>query len=280
MSRPGDVAGLLDRLQEEPDRLLVADVGGEPALVAQPGGETPLGEHALEHVVALGAPSQGLGERGRPHRDQHELLDVEGVVGVGPAVEHVEHRHREGAAVGATQVPVQRQAQFVGGRPGRRQRGAEDGVGAQPGLVVGGVEGHQPEVEAPLVERLPTEQVVADLEVDAGDGAEHPLAHVPAAAVPALDGLVGAGGRSRRDDGAAASTRLEQDLDLHGRIAPRVEYLPAHQLFDRAQCPLSSLAHRSRRPRWQTVLLLVLLLWAKLADRRQWMRARPSGGSP
>ena len=27
-------------------------------------------------------------------------------------------------------------------------------------------------------------------------------------------------------------------------------------------------------------LLLVLLLWAKLAERRQWMRARPSGGGP
>ena len=39
-------------------------------------------QHAGQRVVGLHAPAQRLGVRGRPHGHDHELLEVDGVVGV------------------------------------------------------------------------------------------------------------------------------------------------------------------------------------------------------
>ena len=223
MSVVGPVAGLLDGLEEDLHALLVAQVGGEAALVAQPGGQAPVLEEVLEHVVALGGPPQSLGERGRAHRHEHELLDVEGVGGVGPAVEDVEHGQGQHAGVGPAQVAVEGEVELVGRGPGHGQGHAEDGVGAEAGLVGRAVEGEELEVEAPLVEDVPAEQGVEDLAVDAGHRPLHALAQVPGALVPALVGLVAAGGRPRRDDGPAPAAVGRPDLDLHRRVPPRVE---------------------------------------------------------
>ena len=97
-------------------------------------------QELLQGVVGLGAPAQGLGERGRADRHDHELLEVDVVVGVGAAVEHVHHRHRQHVGVGAADVAVERQLELVGRGLGHGQRHAEDGVGAEAGLVVGAVE--------------------------------------------------------------------------------------------------------------------------------------------
>ena len=133
---------------------LVGQVRGEAALVADGGGEAAVVEHRLEHVVGLGAPAQRL----RPARcadgHHHELLEVDRVVGVDAAVDDVHHRHGQHVGVGAADVAVQRQLQLVGGRPGDGEAGAEDGVGAEAGLVVGAVEVEQGLVDEPLVERL------------------------------------------------------------------------------------------------------------------------------
>ena len=119
---------------------LEREVGREAALVADGGGQAAVVEHLLEHVVGLGAPPQRLGEAGRADRHDHELLEVDVVVGVGAAVEDVHHRHRQHVGVGAADVAVQRQAELVGRGLGHGQRHAEDGVGAEAGLVVGAVE--------------------------------------------------------------------------------------------------------------------------------------------
>src|SRR6185369_2826310 len=58
-------------------------------------------------------------------------------------------------------------------------------------------------------------------------------AAVPAGvAVAQLDGLEGAGRRSRRHRGARGRPVVEADLDLHGGVAPRVEDLPSNDGFD------------------------------------------------
>ena len=89
------VAGLLDRLQDDPERRLVGlEVGGEAALIAHRGRQVAVGEDLLEGVEHLGAVAQRLAEARRPDRQDHELLDIEAVVGVGAAVHDVHHRHR------------------------------------------------------------------------------------------------------------------------------------------------------------------------------------------
>ena len=110
-------------------------------------------QHAGQRVVGLDAPAQRLGERGRAHRHDHELLQVDGVVGVHAAVDDVHHRHRQHVGVGAADVAVERQLELVGGGLGHGQRHAEDGVGAEPALVVGvPSRSIRAQVEAALVE--------------------------------------------------------------------------------------------------------------------------------
>src|SRR6185295_4313399 len=48
-----------------------------------------------------------LGERGGLGRDDHELLEIDSVVGVLAAVDDVHHRHREDPRVRSAEVPVQ-----------------------------------------------------------------------------------------------------------------------------------------------------------------------------
>ena len=105
-------------------------------------------------------------ERRRAGGDDHELLEVDLVVGVRAAVEHVHHRHRQDAGVRAAEVAPQRHA-GVGRRGVRRgQRDAEDRVGAQARLVRGAVELDQRAVEPGLVGGVAADDGLGDLAVD------------------------------------------------------------------------------------------------------------------
>ena len=110
----------------------------------------------------------------------------------------------------------------------------EDGVGAEPGLVVGAVEVDQDAVDVALVERVEPDERVVDLAVDVADRVEHALAAEAVAAVAQLDRLELPRRRAGRDDGAAARPAVEDDLDLDRRVAARVEDLAADDVFDGA----------------------------------------------
>ncbi len=68
-------------------------------------------EERAEGVERLRRPAQPLAERGRPHRDDHELLEIGRVDGVLAAVEDVDKGHRQGTGAGPAEVAVQRQAE-------------------------------------------------------------------------------------------------------------------------------------------------------------------------
>ena len=98
------VAGLLDGFQDQLDRLGVGlERRGEAALVADAGASSPcLLQHGLERVVDLGPPAQRLAEVRRADRRDHELLEVRALlVGVGAAVDDVDHRHGQQRAPSA-----------------------------------------------------------------------------------------------------------------------------------------------------------------------------------
>jgi hypothetical protein len=136
--------------------------------------------------------------------------------------------------VRSADVAVQRQLELGGGGLGHGQRDAEDGVGAQAGLVVGAVQVEQQPVDVALLEGVEADQGVVDLAVDVADGLEHALAAVALVAVAQLDGLEGAGGGARGDDGSARGPRVEDDLDLDGGIAAGVEDLASDDVLDGA----------------------------------------------
>ena len=104
------VARLLHRLGDEIQRRPGAgQVGREAALVTQAGGQPLRLQHRLQRLVDLGAPAQGLPERVRADRGDHELLHVDRAVRVRPAIDDVHHRHREHVRVRAADVPEQLQ---------------------------------------------------------------------------------------------------------------------------------------------------------------------------
>jgi hypothetical protein len=152
------VAARFDAGDQRLERVLVRlEVRRKPALVADRGGEAVLAQRALERVKGLSPVSQRLREARGAARDHHELLKVDLVVGVCPAVEHVHHRHGHHVRVAAAgelgDVAIQRHARLRRRRFRGGQGDAEDRVGAQPRLVLGPVELAQRLVERRLLAR-------------------------------------------------------------------------------------------------------------------------------
>ena len=99
-------------------------------------------------MEALRSPAHGLGQRRRPDRHEHELLQLQLVVGVDAAVQHVHQRHGQDVRVRAAQVPVQRLSGALGRGSRDRQRDAEHRVGPERAL-----RGRAVEVEHRAVDR-------------------------------------------------------------------------------------------------------------------------------
>ena len=123
-------------------------------------------------------PSRKVGEAERQH---HELLDVDGGVGVSAAVQDVHHRYRHAtsrrcpagrtgrAGGGRAEVPA------GGGRLGERHRHAEEGVGAEAALGRRAVERDHHRVER-LAGRSPGRRTRrADVSVHVADRRRTPL---------------------------------------------------------------------------------------------------------
>ena len=205
----------------------------------------------LEGVVDLGAPAQALGEGGGTHGHDHELLEVDVVVGMHAAVEDVHHRHGQGVGVGAAQVGVQRQVHRVGGSAGAGHGGAQDGVGAQAGLVLGAVEVDEHGVDLALAGGVLAHEGVGDLLVHMVDCGEHALAQVAGAiGVTHLAGLEGAGGSAARHAGAAEGAVVKGHLDLDRGVAARVKNLTAVHIDDRAHSSVSFSLAWAHRASW------------------------------
>ena len=164
----------------------------------------------------------------------HELLEVHLVVGVRAAVEHVHHRHRQHPRRLAAEVAPQRQALLGRLRVRRRERHAEDRVGAQPRLVRRAVELDQRLVEAALVGGVDAGDGRGDLAVDVRHRAGHALALPALAAVAQLLRLELAGRGPRGHRRAAVRAGAQPHLDLDRRVAAAVEDLAGVDSLDLA----------------------------------------------
>ena len=102
------------------------------------------------------------------------------------AVQDVHHRHRQQRRSLAAEIAIERLVVVARGGLGGCERHAENGVGAEPLLVVGAVELAEAPVEPALVACIETGQSFADLAVDRFHRAPHALAAVALAAVAKL----------------------------------------------------------------------------------------------
>ena len=196
-----------------------------PALVQRP----------LQRVEDLGAHAQRLGEGRAPRGHDHELLEVDVVVGVRAAVEHVHHRHRQHARGVAAEVAPQRQALPPRPPPGRRRATRRGSRWRRAAPCSGCRRARSARGRAPAGRRRRGPHGVGDLAVDVRDGARDALAAVRArrrrAARPPRTR------RSRRPRaprrGRARRTRSPTSTSTVG-IAAAVEDLAGVDLLDLA----------------------------------------------
>ena len=138
------VAGPLDGFHEDADGVLVAvEVRGEAALVPDRGRQAAsrAGPSACgtSRRPSATPPRSSAAPTGMTMNSCRSTL----LSACTPAVDDVHHRHRQHMRVGTAHVAVEGQLELGRGRMGHGQRHAEQGVGAQPSLVVGAVEGDQ-----------------------------------------------------------------------------------------------------------------------------------------
>ncbi len=229
------VAGRLDARHEHLQGILVGgEVGCEAALVADGRAETAVVQRALQRVEDFCPHAQALREARRAAWHDHELLEVDLVVGVRAAVEHVHHRHGQHPRGLAAEVAPQRQALLRGLRMGRGERHAEDRVRAESRLVRGAVERDQRIVERLLAGRIHSMHGRGDLAVDVRHRARDALAAPRLSAVAQLGRLELARGGARGHRRVAVCARAQADLDLHRRVASAVEDLTGVHPLDLA----------------------------------------------
>ena len=228
------VARSFDGLQDQADgRFVVLDARSEAALVAHGGADALVVQDLLERVEHLGTPAHGFAERGCAHGDDHELLQVQAVVGVCAAVDHVHHGHGQLHAAHAAQVAVQGQARLFGGSAGHGHGHGQHGVGAQAALVLGAVEVDQGLVQERLLGGIQAQHGLGNFGVDVFHGLEHALAQVAAlVAITHFNGFAAAGGGARRHSGPAHHARFEQHVAFDGGVAAAVQNLATDDVND------------------------------------------------
>ncbi len=189
----------------------------------------------LECVVHLGAPLQCLREAVCTDRQHHELLDVQGGVGVRSTVDDVHHRHGEGVCVRSAEVAEQRKVSGVccGLRNG--EGNTQQRVRAELALVVCAVERDHLGVDQTLVCRVEALDGRAEHVENRVDCLQNALAAVAlGVAVAQLVSLKCAGGCAGWNCGASHDSVFEQNLDLDGRVATGVKNFASAYCLDQS----------------------------------------------
>lgn len=235
----GFVAGAFDCFHDECEWCAVTalcEAWAVAAFVADSGGVAAFFEDFAESVEDFGANADSVLEGFGADWHEHVFLDLSAPVGVGAAVHDVYHGAREGEVgvfgeVG--EVTEERDGFLVGGGFGVCERNSEDGVCAEGGFVLSGVEVDHDLVEGVLVSGVAADEGVFDVGVDVIDGFFDAFAAVFGfVAVTEFESFAGASGSARWNCGAANSAAFEDDVCFDGGVATRVENLACGDVFD------------------------------------------------
>ena len=208
---------------------LVVDVEArrEAALVAD-GGRLAARLQQLLQVWKTSTPARSASSnRSKPGRDDHELLDVEVVVGVRAAVDDVHQRDGQVTRADAAEVAVERQ--LVRRRPPRaRPPSRRRGSRSRRGSTCSACRRARSAPRRPRPDRVASMpmSVGRDHVADVLDRLQHALAEVALrVAVAQLERLVLAGRGAGRNGRAAERAAVEADLGLDGGVATRIQNL-------------------------------------------------------
>ena len=135
----------------------------------------------------------------------------------------------------AADVTVKRKARSFRRRLGDGKRDAENGVRAEPRLVIGAVERDQGLVDLQLILSLEPGDGVENVAIDRLDRFQHALAaEASLVAIAQFDRFAGAGRSARRNRGPPHRAVFEHDIHFDRRIAAAIEDFAADDIHDRS----------------------------------------------
>ena len=160
-------------------------------------------------------------------------MQINVVVGVCAAIDHVHHGHRQGHRCRAAKVTVKRQARLLGRRLGHSHRYGQHGVCPEAGFVLGAIQIDQHLVDEGLLAGIQAHKGLGDFGVDVLHSLQHALAQVAAlVAIAQFNGLTRAGGCATGHRGAAHDTAFQQHIALDRGIATAIDHFTANQVND------------------------------------------------
>ena len=174
--------------------------------------------------------TQRFGERGRADRQDHELLDIEAVVGVRTTVDDVHHRHGQRQhLLLARQVAPQAHAAVRRGRVRRRQRDRQQGIRAETRLGLRAIRGDHRGVQPGLVCHVAAHRQRGEFAVHISHGLLHALAKVAAGiAVAQFHGFTAAGAGTRGHGRTAEHAVFQHNIGFDGGVATGVDDFAAN----------------------------------------------------
>ena len=207
--------------------------GRESAFVAHRGAHAFGVDDLLECMKHLAAIAHRFAKTRRTHRNDHQLLQVEVVVCMRAAIDHIHHRYRHLHRARAAEVAVQRQARLFRCSARHRHAHGERRVGAQAPLVVGAVQINQGAVQERLLTGVQPHHGFRHFGVDVLHRLQHPFAAVARfVAVAQLDRLARTGRCARGHGRSAHRSGFQQYVALHRGVAAAVEDFAADDVYD------------------------------------------------
>ena len=214
---------------------MVGHARRKAALIAHRSAQAPVMEDLLERLKGLGAIAHRFPKCGRTHRDDHEFLNVEIVVGMRAAVDDIHHRHRQGHRTRTAEIAIERQSGLFGRSLGNRHRHRQRCVGAESGLVVGTVEFDQDLVDIRLLAGVEAHDRLGNLGVDVLDRTQHTFATVTRRiAIAQFDRLARAGRGPGWHGCTAHRARFKQYIAFDRGVAAGIDHLTSDNVDNRA----------------------------------------------
>jgi hypothetical protein len=192
-------------------------------------------------VEDFGSPTHGLRYRGGTGWKNHELLKVDGIVGMRAAIDDVHHGDGHLSCRRSSNIAEERKARCC--RCGRcyRRRNAEDCICTENPLVWRSIERNHRVVDPDLILGMEAANGVRDLSIDACDCLAHAFAAIAGFfTVAQLNRFMCTGRRAGWNSGSSRRPIHPPDIHFDGRIAATVEDLARSDFSDFGHDCLSS----------------------------------------
>ena len=229
---PRGIARILNGLQNKLNGcLVVVHIGGKATFIAHGHAHAFVVNDFLERMEHFRAIAQRLAERRCAHRDDHELLQVQIVVGVRAAVDDVHHGHGQIFACHAAEIAVQRNARLFCRRASHRHTHRQHRVGAQAAFILGAIQVDQGAIQKSLLAGIQPQHGFGNFGVDVLHRLQYALAQITAfVAVAQLNRLTAAGRCAAGHCGTPHHAAFEQHIAFNSGVAAAVEHFTANNI--------------------------------------------------